>query len=61
MTVTMTCAHCGAHPDERAPDRAMAILMWTSSRQDGRESRFCPNCSRENLRSIESGIDEQYW
>ncbi len=59
MTVTMTCAHCGAHPEERAP--AMAILMWTSSKQDGRESKFCPNCSRENLRSIESGIDEQYW
>ena len=59
MTVTMTCAHCGAHPEERAP--AMAILMWTSSKQDGREIKFCPNCSRENLRSIESGIDEQYW
>lgn len=61
MTVTMTCAHCGAHPDERPSEEAMAILTWTSSKQDGRESRFCPSCSRENLRSIESGIDEQYW
>jgi hypothetical protein len=39
----------------------MAILMWTSAKRDGRQSQYCPNCSRENLQSIESGIDEQYW
>lgn len=50
------CAFCGRTVGEES-----SALTWTSSFENGRLRRFCETCSRENLRSIESKLDSDWW
>lgn len=50
----VTCARCGTTADELP-------LTWSSSAERGGTVYHCQICSRENLRSIEGRLDEQWW
>lgn len=52
-----TCDFCGAHE----ADGARAALTWTTATERGRERTFCPRCSREHLRAMESKLDSEWW
>jgi hypothetical protein len=53
----MTCATCGARPD----DAAVARLTWARGVENGREVWTCESCSRRHLRSIEGKLDSSWW
>lgn len=55
-SMTVTCDFCGRRADgEDAP------LTWTTSIERGRIRRFCDECSREYLRSMEAKLDSEWW
>lgn len=61
MTV-MVCALCGQSLDPSADDvSAFEALSWMRATERGRELAYCPSCSRENLRAIESKLEVEYW
>jgi transposase len=51
---SVTCARCGTVSDG-------VPLTWSTSAERGRTLYYCDVCSRENLRSIEGRLDEQWW
>lgn len=51
---SVTCARCGTTSDELP-------LTWSSSAERGGIVYYCQTCSRENLRSIEGRLDEEWW
>jgi hypothetical protein len=57
---SVTCALCGA----TAPAGEVA-LTWTMSVEGAGAAavtrRYCPACSRENARAIESKLDSAWW
>jgi hypothetical protein len=53
----LTCATCGARPD----DAAVARLTWARGVENGREVWTCESCSRRHLRSIEGKLDSSWW
>jgi len=58
----MVCALCARSLDPDADDQsALASLSWMHSTERGREVAYCPTCSRENLRAIESKLEVEYW
>ncbi|MCA0328504.1 MAG: hypothetical protein LCI03_01215 [Actinobacteria bacterium] len=61
MTV-LTCYRCGTSLDSDADEQSgMAALSWVSARERGRDVFFCPQCARDNLRSIEGKLDSDWW
>lgn len=54
--MTVTCDFCGRRVDGDAPP-----LTWTTAVERGRVRRFCDECSRENLRSMEAKLDSEWW
>lgn len=61
MTV-LTCARCGTSLDsEQDEESGMRALAWVSSRERGRDVYYCPQCARDNLRSIEGKLDSEFW
>ncbi len=53
------CSHCGGEAD---PDSDPTIVLsWTTFSEGTRFQRYCPTCSRQNVRSIEGKLDEAYW
>jgi hypothetical protein len=52
------CDLCGAVPEE-SPDEVP--LTWVTAVERGRTKVFCEQCARENLRSIESKLDSEWW
>ena len=64
MTVKtlLTCAVCGTTLDPDADDESgLLALAWVASHERGRDLRFCPQCARDNLRSIEAKLDIEYF
>lgn len=62
MTTVLTCTLCGTTLDPDADEQsALTALSWVASHERGRDLRYCPQCARENLRSIESKLDVAYW
>jgi len=58
----LTCAVCGKTLDADADDRSQLLaLAWVASHERGRDLRFCPQCARDNLRSIEAKLDIEYF
>lgn len=51
-----TCDFCG----RQEPDQAKT-LTWTVAVENGRRRAFCEECSRTNLRAMESKLDSEYW
>jgi hypothetical protein len=55
-TATPTCAYCGQQsPGDDIP------LTWMTSLENGRQLVYCDRCARENLRDIESNLDNAWW
>jgi DNA-directed RNA polymerase subunit RPC12/RpoP len=50
----VTCARCGTTAEELP-------LTWSSSSEPRGTVYYCDTCSRENLRSIEGRLDEEWW
>lgn len=51
-----TCDFCGDYSQtDELP------LTWVSAVEQGRQKAFCPDCSREHLRSIEAKLDSEWW
>jgi hypothetical protein len=54
--VSVTCDFCGRQePGDEPP------LTWTTAVERGRVRRFCDDCSREHLRSMEAKLDSEWW
>lgn len=54
----VTCARCGTTADELP-------LTWSSETirrgADKQVVHYCDRCSRENLRSMEGRLDQDWW
>jgi len=62
MTTVLVCALCGTTLDADADGQSgLAALSWVASHERGRDLRYCPQCARDNLRSIEGKLDAAYW
>jgi hypothetical protein len=55
-TANPTCAYCGQQADGHE-----LPLTWMMSVENGRQLVYCEQCARENLRSIESKLDNAWW
>ena len=52
----MSCDFCGTTvPADEPP------LSWSLSIDGGQAKRYCEQCTREHLRSMEGKLDQQYW
>ncbi len=54
--MTYTCAFC-----ERVAPGETLPLTWTTSVENGQTLVYCDRCSRENVRSIEGRLDNEWW
>jgi hypothetical protein len=52
----VTCDLCGAAADGPQPP-----LTWSVAMDRGRVMRYCEPCTRDNLRAMESKLDQEYW
>jgi DNA-directed RNA polymerase subunit RPC12/RpoP len=50
----IACSRCGRTVDEPP-------LTWTSERTERGQQWLCDKCTRQNVRSIEGRLDEQWW
>jgi hypothetical protein len=50
----VTCALCGKSEDEQP-------LTWSTSVERGATRVYCEQCSRDNVRGIESKLDQDWW
>jgi len=58
----LVCALCGRSLDPEADEQSgLTALSWVHSHERGRDLAYCPSCARENLRSIESKLDAEFW
>jgi hypothetical protein len=53
--VLPSCSICGATAGD------WLALTWTVTKEDGRTTYLCPSCARDNIRSIEGKLPEEYW
>ncbi|WP_408898824.1 hypothetical protein ACJ5H2_06865 [Nocardioides sp. R1-1] len=54
--MSVTCDFCGRPAGSDEPP-----LTWTSSVERGRLLRFCDECSRTHLRSLEAKLATEWW
>lgn len=54
-TRTVSCAVCGRTVPEPAP------ITWSVATGSRGVTRTCDTCTRENVRSIEGKLDEEWW
>ncbi|MBN2622712.1 MAG: hypothetical protein JXA83_05060 [Acidimicrobiales bacterium] len=57
-TVDHTCARCGARAS--GPEGGLPP-GWSVATSDRGVDRLCAACTRENVRSIEARLDEDWW
>jgi hypothetical protein len=55
----LVCSTCGTTPP--TDEQAAARLTWSRGTDRGRTTWTCERCSRDNLRSIESKLDADWW
>ena len=54
--MSVTCDLCGTvAPGDEPP------LTWSLSLDRGRVRRYCEQCTRQNLRSMEGKLDQEHW
>ncbi|HZI98007.1 MAG TPA: hypothetical protein VFD41_10845 [Actinomycetales bacterium] len=56
MSEYLACSRCGALVEGPTPP-----LGWSSGVERSRQTWICEACARENLRSIEGKLDEDWW
>jgi len=62
MITVLVCDLCGTTLDADADEQSSLLaLSWVASHERGRDLRYCPQCARDNLRSIEGKLDAAYW
>jgi hypothetical protein len=54
--VVVTCDYCGRQEVDEA-----LTLTWSTSVENGRKRVYCEDCSRQNLRAMESKLDPEFW
>ena len=54
--VTTTCDFCGRQEADGAK-----TLTWSMAVENGRKRVYCDDCSRANLRAMESKLDSELW
>ncbi len=52
----ITCSFCGTTVESDT-----APITWTSAVGNGKQRWFCDDCSRRNLRAMESKLDSEWW
>ncbi len=52
----ITCSFCGTTVESDT-----APITWTSAVENGKQRWFCDDCSRRNLRAMESKLDSEWW
>jgi DNA-directed RNA polymerase subunit RPC12/RpoP len=52
----VVCQRCGTRSPSDPPP-----LGWSAGTGRGRTRWVCERCARENLRSIEGKLDEEWW
>lgn len=57
----VVCATCGTMPADDDAARTLARATWARGTEKRRPVWTCPQCSRENLRSIEGKLDPSWW
>ncbi len=50
------CDHCGTTEHEDTPP-----LTWSLGMEGGRVRRYCEDCTRAHVRSMEGKLDPTYW
>lgn len=56
--VTVTCSRCGKQEECEGDS---VPLGWSMETERGRVLRYCTECLRENIRSIEAKLPEEWW
>jgi hypothetical protein len=51
-----TCDFCGRQESDES-----RTLTWTTAVENGRRLVYCDECSRANLRAMESKLDSEFW
>ncbi len=57
--MALTCDFCGRVAADADPDAPP--LTWSTAVENGRVRRYCEECSRAHLRSMEGKLDSEYW
>ena len=52
----VTCEFCGVTADGPEPP-----LTWSTATDRDRVLCYCERCTRENLRAMESKLDQEFW
>ncbi len=52
--MSVSCERCGAVAGEPP-------LTWVTSLERDHTVYYCDTCARDNVRSIEAGLDAAYW
>jgi hypothetical protein len=55
----VTCGRCGKQAEVADEDGTPS--GWTFETERGRVVRYCVECVRDNIRSIEAKLPEEYW
>lgn len=58
MAAPSTCSRCGCTED--APDDGLPV-GWSLVTDERGIGRVCLRCTRDNLRSIEAKLPEEWW
>jgi hypothetical protein len=60
MATDPICARCGASTPGASPDGGLPE-GWSLATSERGVSYLCAACTRENVRSIEARLDEDWW
>ena len=56
---TATCGRCGKQ--QEVAEKDSTPLGWTFETERRRVTRYCTECARSNIRSIEAKLPEEWW
>lgn len=57
--MALTCDFCGRVAADADSDALP--LTWSTAVENGRVRRYCEECSRAHVRSMEGKLDSEYW
>lgn len=61
MAICDLCGSSSQRGGTCGADAEPLPLTWSTAVESGRRRTYCERCSRENLRSIESKLDPEWW
>jgi hypothetical protein len=54
--MSVSCDHCGLTAEGSEPP-----LTWSLSMEGGRAMRYCEECTRTHVRSMEGKLEREFW